>query len=163
MINLLMSPRSAGTMRRLTRAVTDAVRSVVAPAALVLDQAQQDQTPTAVADPTDLYSPEDMPAVADIERAAMQLDLACDNARRADRTKRAAKKILTKLPAGTYGQWKIFRTPSSRMTPDLAEITRIFKANGLGKVPMKPCADSLKVELLATVPADIDTLQAVAA
>jgi hypothetical protein len=38
------------------------------------------------------------------------------------------------------------------MTPDLVEITRIFKAHNLGKVPMRPCAPSLKVELLA-VPA----------
>jgi hypothetical protein len=28
----------------------------------------------------------------------------------------------------------------------LAETTRIFKANGLDPVPMKPCAPSLKVE-----------------
>ncbi|MFF2512401.1 hypothetical protein [Streptomyces sp. NPDC058086] len=41
----------------------------------------------------------------------------------------------------------MFRTPSSRQTPDLAAITAIFKANNLGPVPMKPCAPSLKVEL----------------
>jgi hypothetical protein len=135
---------------RTARRITDAIRSVVAPAALVRDQAQQ--APAVAADPADLYTDDELPPVEEIERAAMQFDLACDNARRADRTKRAAKKLLDKVPSGQFGRYRIFRTPSSRMTPDLAEITRIFKANGLGKVPMKPCADSLKVELLA-VPA----------
>jgi hypothetical protein len=145
---------------RTARRITDAVRSVVTPAALVLDQAQQDQTPTTAPDPTDLYGPDDMPAVADIERAAMQLDLACDNARRADRTKRAAKKILDKVPTGIHGRYRIFRTPSSRMTPDLAAITATYKKLGLGAVPMKACADSLKVELLAVPAADIAELVA---
>ncbi|XES00554.1 hypothetical protein HEP87_60105 [Streptomyces sp. S1D4-11] len=57
----------------------------------------------------------------------------------------------------------MFRTPSSRQTPDLAEITRIFKANNLGPVPMKPCAPSLKVELVEVVPVDVETLAGVAA
>ncbi|WP_246143618.1 hypothetical protein [Actinacidiphila oryziradicis] len=126
---------------RLFSAVSGAVRSVVAPAALVREQA-----PATAPDPTDVYAADDMPAVETIAAAAAELERSADQARRADRGKRAAKKVLDKLPAGVYGGWKVFRTPSSRSTPDLAEITRIFKANGLGKVPMRPCSPSLKVE-----------------
>lgn len=31
-----------------------------------------------------------------------------------NRGERAAKKVLDKLPVGTYGTWRVFRTPSSR-------------------------------------------------
>ncbi|MGW3200683.1 hypothetical protein ACWDBD_40190 [Streptomyces sp. NPDC001118] len=109
-------------------------------------------------DPAGLYEPDEMPETDIIEAAAKEYERATDAARRADRGKRAAKKVLDRLPAGVYGAWHVFRTPSSRQTPDLAEITRIFKAHGLGSVPMKNCAPSLKVERVAdesTVPADI--------
>ncbi|MGW6924448.1 hypothetical protein ACWGA9_24705 [Streptomyces sp. NPDC054950] len=144
MLNLLMTPRAARTVRGLLGAVSDAVRSVVAPAALVADQAE----PAVVEapDPAGLYEADEIPAVETIESAAREYERAADQARRADRGKRAAKKVLDKLPAGIYGTWRVFRTPSSRQTPDLAAITAIFKANNLGPVPMKPCAPSLKVE-----------------
>ncbi|MEU0786295.1 hypothetical protein ABZ341_32540 [Streptomyces sp. NPDC006173] len=144
MLQLLMSPRTARTARGLIGAVADAVRSVVAPASLVEQPA--DVEPVTAPDPAGLYEAEEIPAVETIEAAAREYDRAADQARRADRGKRAAKKVLDRLPAGVYGGWKVFRTPSSRQTPDLAEITRIFKQNGLGPVPMKTCAASLKVE-----------------
>lgn len=140
------------TARRIATTTRDAVRSVVTPAALVV--AQQDETPTTAPDPTDLYTADDMPAVEDIERAALGYDLASDSARSADRAKRKHKKILDRLPAGLYGSWLVSRTPSSRQVADLAEITRIFKAHGLGPVPMKTCAASLKVTR-AEVPAEV--------
>lgn len=160
MIHLLTSPSTRRNIRGLLGTVADAVRSVVAPATLV----EHTDTPAVVEapDPADTYSADEMPDTATIERAALSLDLANDNARRADRSKRAAKKVLDKLPAGVYGSFRIFRTPSSRQTPDLAEITRIFKANGLGAVPMKPCAPSLKVELVEVIPADVPVLAAAA-
>jgi hypothetical protein len=141
------------TARRIATTARDAVRCVIAPASLVADQAE---TPVVVEapEPAGLFTADELPPVADIERAALGYDLAADNARRADRAKRASRKILDRLPAdGIYGTWRVFRTPSSRQTPDLAEITRIFKANGLGPVPMKPCAPSLKVELVEVAPA----------
>ncbi|MET7651536.1 hypothetical protein [Streptomyces sp. NPDC005486] len=157
MLNLLTSPRTARTVRGLIGTIADAARSVINPAALVADQAEP---ATVEADPAGLYEPDEMPAVETIETAAREYERAADQARRADRGKRAAKKVLDKLPAGVYGTWRIFRTPSSRQTPDLAEITRIFKANGLGPVPMKECAASLKVERVE-VAAGIETLTAV--
>ncbi|WP_327319256.1 hypothetical protein [Streptomyces sp. NBC_01235] len=161
MLNLLMTPRAARTVRGLLGAVSDAVRSVVAPAALVADQAE----PAVVEapDPAGLYEPDEIPAVETIEAAAREYERAADQARRADRGKRAAKKVLDRLPAGLYGAWRVFRTPASRQTPDLAEITRIFKANNLGPVPMKPCAPSLKVEQVEVAPVDAETLAGVAA
>lgn len=150
MLNLLMSPRAARNLRGVLGTVADAVRSVVAPATLV----EQTEAPAIVEapDPAGLYEADELPAVETIESAAREYERAADLARRADRSKRASKKILDRLPAGVYGMYRVFRTPSSRQTPDLAEITRIFKANGLGPVPMKACAPSLKVELLEAAP-----------
>ncbi|MEU1444669.1 hypothetical protein [Streptomyces mirabilis] len=144
MFQLLMTPRTARTVRGLLGTVADAVRSVVAPASLA--ERQADVEPVTAPDPAGLYEADEIPAVEAIGAAAREYERAADQARRADRGKRAAKKVLDRLPSGIYGGWKVFRTPSSRQTPDLAEITRIFKANGLGPVPMKRCADSLKVE-----------------
>ncbi|MGW2617372.1 hypothetical protein [Streptomyces sp. NPDC001500] len=143
MLNLLMSPRAARTVRGLVGTVADAVRSVVAPAALA---AETEPAVVEAPDPAGLHEPDEIPAVETIEAAAREYERAADQARRADRGKRAAKKVLDKLPAGIYRTWRVFHTPSSRQTPDLAAITAIFKANNLGPVPMKPCAPSLKVE-----------------
>lgn len=155
MFQLLMSPRAARNLRGMLGTISDAVRSVVAPATLV----EQTETPTIVEapDPAGLYEADEIPAVETIETAAREYERAADQARRADRSKRASKKILDRLPAGVYGMYRVFRTPSSRQTPDLAEITRIFKANGLGPVPMKACAPSLKVELVEVLAA-VETL-----
>lgn len=155
MLHLLTSPSARRTVRGLLNTVTDAVRSVINPAALVADQAE----PAVVEapDPADTYSADEMPSITDIERAALSLDLATDNARRADRAKRAAKKILDRLPSGTYGQWVVERVTSNRQTADLDQIRAIFKANGLGAVPMKSNAPSLKVRRTEIVPADITT------
>jgi hypothetical protein len=164
-LNLLTSPRTIRTLRSVAGLLADMVRSVAAPASLVADKAEAPAAaePTEAPEPAGLYTADELPAVEDIERAALGYDLACDNARRADRSKRAAKKILDRLPAdGIYGTWRVFRTPSSRSTPDLAEITRIFKANGLGAVPMKACAASLKVELVEVAPADTEPALAAA-
>ncbi|MDW8805602.1 hypothetical protein P1P68_12620 [Streptomyces scabiei] len=159
MLNLLTSPSTRRTMRAVLNTVTDAVRSVVSPAALV--EARATETPaTVAAEPTDLYTEADMPELATIERAALSLDLANDNARRADRAKRAARKVLDRLPAGTYGTWIVERVASSRQTADLDQIRAIFKAHGLGPVPMKTNSPSLKVRRAEIVPAveDIEQL-----
>ncbi|QFZ73985.1 hypothetical protein GFH48_12675 [Streptomyces fagopyri] len=161
MLQLLMSPRTARTVRRLIGTVADAVRSVIAPAALATEQEQP--AVETVPDPADVLTADELPTVETIEAAAKEYERAADQARRADRGKRAAKKVLDKLPAGIYGGWKIFRTPSSRQTPDLAEITRIFKENGLGPVPMKACAPSLKVEAVDIAPVSVEVLATVAA
>lgn len=143
MLQLLISPRSARTVRGLIGTVADAVRSVVAPASLVEEQA--DVEPVTAPDPAGLYEADEMPDTDAIAAAAREYERAADQARRADRGKRAAKKVLDRLPSGIYGGWKVFRTPSSRQTPDLAEITATYKRLGLGPVPMKACAPSLKV------------------
>lgn len=159
MFNLLTSPRTGRTLRGLVgtliESAADAVRSLAPTDAPAKE--------TTAPDPADVLTADELPAVETIEAAAREYDRAADQARRADRGKRAAKKVLDRLPAGIYGGWKLFRTPSSRQTPDLAEITRIFKANNLGPVPMKACAASLKVERVEVVPAGVETLSGVAA
>ncbi|MFR0358612.1 hypothetical protein [Streptomyces sediminimaris] len=160
MLNLLTSPRATRTVRSLIGALVesaaDAIRSIA-------PEAPADVEPVEAPDPADIYSADEMPETATIEAAAREYERAADQARRADRGKRAARKVLDKLPAGIYGTWRIFRTPSSRQTPDLAAITATYKRLGLGPVPMKPCAPSLKVELVDTTPAGIETLAEVAA
>lgn len=130
-------------VRRFGRLIADAVRSVVNPAALV--EAKATEQPAPATAPAGLYTADEMPPVEDIARAALGYDLACDNFRRADRSKRAARKILDRLPAGTYGQWIVERVASNRQTADLDKIRAIFKQHNLGAVPMKDAAPSLKV------------------
>ncbi|NUQ96392.1 MAG: hypothetical protein HOY79_07430 [Streptomyces sp.] len=163
MLNLLMSPRSGrrtlrGILGALVETAADAVRSL-APA---------DQAPAEVAeapDPADVYDTDELPPVEQIETAAREYERVADQARRADRGKRAARKVLDRLPAGVYGTWRVFRTPSSRQTPDLAAITATYKRLGLGPVPMKPCAPSLKVERVEAITSitDVEAFASVAA
>ncbi|WP_327069286.1 hypothetical protein [Kitasatospora sp. NBC_01302] len=107
-------------------------------------------------DPTDTYTADDMPELAVIEAAAAEYERAAEQARRADRGKRAARKVLDRLPAGSYGRWLVERVSNNRQTADLQEIARIFKANGLGPVPMKQSAPSLKVKQAPAVTAPVE-------
>ncbi|WP_392668589.1 hypothetical protein [Streptomyces sp. LN785] len=129
--------------RRLFSVVSDAVRSAVSPASLKVE------APSIAPEPDGLYAAAEFPPVEDIEAAAAAFDQAAQLARAGDRGKRAAKKVLDRLPAGRYGSWLVSRVTSNRQTADLDEIRRIFKAHGLGPVPMRSSAPSLKVERLA--------------
>lgn len=103
-------------------------------------------TPVAVEpDDTEFYAEADMPAAEDIAEAARLYFRAADEARTADRAKRKAKKILDRLRAGTYSGWEITREPSGRQTVDLEAVRATYKRMGLGPVPMRSSADSLKV------------------
>ncbi|WP_405425603.1 hypothetical protein [Streptomyces erythrochromogenes] len=142
-----------GRITSAVRFTADAVRSVVAPAALVTSA----NTTAAVADttapdPADVYTDAEMPAAEDIAAAAAQYAAAADLARAGDRGKRAAKKVLARLPQGRYGLWVVQRRASSRQTVDLDAVKRLLKAHGYdGPVPMKPNAPSLVV---SKAPAD---------
>ncbi|MFH8797675.1 hypothetical protein [Streptomyces sp. NPDC017941] len=149
------------TARRAVRVVSDAVRSVVAPSALVRS-AQPDPVP----DPEGMFTAEEMPSVEDIETAAADYAAACDRARAGDRGKRKARKILDRLPAGCYGGWIVERVPSSRQTPDLDSIRATYARLGLGPVPMRTCAPSLRITEAADVvalPAGPEAASALAA
>lgn len=145
MLNLLTSPSTRRTLRGLAGTLADAVRSVVNPAALVADQAATVE-PVEAPDPADVYTEADMPELVVIERAALGYDLAADAARAADRSKRKHRKVLDRLPAGTYGRWLVRRVASSRETPDLVAIRAIFERHNLGPVPMRQVAPTLRVE-----------------
>ncbi|MFD9099325.1 hypothetical protein [Streptomyces collinus] len=110
-----------------------------------------------VAAPSGLFTADEMPPAADIEAAATNFHRAADQARAADRAKRAARKLLDRLPAGRYGAWEVERVASNRQTADLDAIRRIFREHGLGEVPMKVSAPSLKVTRAAadTLPAPV--------
>lgn len=130
--------------RRAVRTAADAVRSTLAPAALVRDRAAE-----TVPDPADVYGPDEMPAPEAIEEAVAAYAAAADAARAADRGKRRAKKVLDRLPAGVYGRWVVERVPSSRQTPDLEAIRATYARLGLGDVPMRTCAPSLRITAAA--------------
>ncbi|MFF0164027.1 hypothetical protein ACFYRY_42050 [Streptomyces sp. NPDC005263] len=132
--------------RRALRTAADAVRSTVAPASLVRSRA--DET---APNPADVFTPEEMPAPEAIEKAAADYAAACEEARAGDRGKRKARKLLDRLPAGRYGRWTVERIPSSRQTPDLDSIRATYKRLGLGDVPMRTCAPSLRVTAAAEV------------
>lgn len=160
MLHLLMTPRTVRTVRGLLGTVADAVRSVVTPAALVTDQepAEIVEAP----DPADVLHADELPELADIETAAASYDEAADQARAADRAKRKSRKLLDRLPAGAYGQWLVRRVASNRQTVDLDAVRRIFAEHGLGDVPMRDNAPSLRVERIDITAAD-ETLTEVAA
>ncbi|MFI0964621.1 hypothetical protein ACH4S8_24970 [Streptomyces sp. NPDC021080] len=171
MLNLLMSPRTArkvvGLIGAVVETAADAIRSVIAPATLVAKQdtpAAEAEAPSVVEapDPADLFTDDQLPAVEDIERAALGYDLAADSARSADRAKRKHRKLLDRLPAGTYGAWLVRRVASNRQTVDLDKVRAIFEQHGLGDVPMRDTAPSLRVERIVTVDA-AETLTAAAA
>jgi hypothetical protein len=102
------------------------------------------------AEPADVFAPADLPEVADIEAAASLYFRAADQARTADRAKRKARKILDLLPVGRHGAWEVTREPSGRETVDLDAVRKLFKQHGLGPVPMKQSAPSLKVHKAET-------------
>lgn len=126
--------------RRAFRTAADAVRSTVAPASLV--RSRTDET---APDPANVFTPDEMPAPEAIEGAAADYAAATDRARSGDRGKRKARKLLDRLPAGRYGAWTVERVPSSRQTPDLEAIRATYQRLGLGDVPMRTCAPSLRV------------------
>lgn len=137
------------TTRRIATTARDAIRCVIAPAALVADQAE---APAAVDEPAGLFTEDELPPVEDIARAALGYDLAADSARSADRAKRKHRKVLDRLPSGTYGQWLVRRVASGKQTPDLVAIRATYERLGLGQVPMRTVAPSLRVERV-----DVDT------
>jgi hypothetical protein len=133
-------PRRRATT--LSGVLLGAVRAVFAPAPVASRAAVMAPV---VAEPANLFAAGEIPAVDVIEAAAADFERAAELARRADRGKRAARKILDRLPAGRYGAWTVERVESAREVADLEAIRAVFAAHGLGPVPMKPCAPSLKV------------------
>ncbi|MFK0064206.1 hypothetical protein ACIQTN_33910 [Streptomyces werraensis] len=136
----------ASRARRAFRTAADAIRSTVAPASLVRDRAAE-----LVPDPADVFTPDEMPDVETIETTAADYLAACDQARAADRGKRKTRKMLDRLPAGVYGRFTVERTPSSRTTVDLDEVRATYARLGLGPVPMRRCAPSLRITEAAEV------------
>lgn len=132
------SVKAARIIRRLISALSDTAQRT-APGTSRTEQ------PAPVDEPTGLYATDEMPALDVIEAAAADYDRASELARRGDRGKRAAKKTLDRLPTGLYGAWLVERVPNAREVADLEAIRAIFTAHGLGAVPMKTCAPSLKV------------------
>jgi hypothetical protein len=120
------------------------------------------RAPVPTVEPTGLFAPGELPPLDDILAAAAEYNRAADQARRADRGKRAARKILDRLPVGRYGVWDVERVASGRQTADLDEIRKIFKAHGLGQIPMKPSAPSLKVKRVSVSPVEVELNELVA-
>lgn len=147
---------AGNVIRRLISALSDT-------ATRTTPETVRTAAPVPVEEPTGLFTAEEMPAVEDIEAAAADYDRATEQARRADRGKRAARKVLDRLPTGLYGAWLVERVPNAREVADLEAIRAIFEAHGLGAVPMKPCAPSLKVTRAAQERAEQDTAELLAA
>ena len=144
--------RTLGALRVLLAAAVRYAAATPAAAPAVKRQ----PTPAAIAAalaveqaPADLFTDDEMPSLVDIAAAAEKYVHAAEQARTADRAKRAAKKLLDRLPAGRYGAWDVERVDNAREVADLDAIRAIFAAHDLGEVPMKPCAPSLKVAIAA--------------
>lgn len=155
-MQLLMTSKTRSTIlgalvsRAVTR-ISDALAEFRTPVAQTATQP--------VAEPVEVFAPEELPAVADIEAAASMFFRAADQARTADRAKRKARKILDRLPAGRHGAWDIAREPSGRETVDLEAVRKLFKEHGLGPVPMRTSAPSLKVRKVELTSTAVMTVQ----
>jgi hypothetical protein len=141
--------RTIGALRLLVAAA--ARYTAIAPAPAVKQQPVPAAITTAPAverpadDPADVFTADEMPALSDITAAAEKYLQAAEQARTADRARRAARKILDRLPAGRYGAWTVERIDNAREIADLDAIRAVFAAHGLGDVPMRRVAPSLKV------------------
>ena len=153
-VNTLMN-RPAPALNRLRKGTSTArrvLRGLLAPVPAVrpatsrhMSGSVETTSAQTVPDPAGLYTADEIPPLADIEAAAEKFVTASEQARTADRVKRASRKILDRLPAGHYGLFQVERVENAREVADLEAIRAIFVANGLGEVPMKRTAPSLKV------------------
>lgn len=149
---LLMPRASRGSLRRslaqvLTRAavgISNVAAEFAAP------------KPSPAVEPAGLLAADELPPAEEIAAAASAFAKAAEQARAADRGKRAARKLLDRLPVGLYGGWSVEREPSGRQTVDLDAVRRIFKQHGLGAVPMKSAAPTLKVSRVVPAAAPLD-------
>lgn len=107
-------------------------------------QAATDAAFTPVTEPETVADPE-----VDIFAAAAALEAyytANEGEKECARDKRRAKKVVAMLAGGVYGGWLLRWKPSTRETPDLEAIAETYRKLGLGKIPMKKCADSPEIE-----------------
>ncbi|WP_322753312.1 hypothetical protein [Frankia sp. Cas3] len=158
MLPIITELRSRATEAayRLTLAAATAVLAHLDPTPPVRPLPRRDtptvpaavDVPRLVADPATVFSADELDAIdpETIAHAADEFDQAGDQARAADRTKRRARKFLDRLPAGVYGAWLVERVESPRLVADLELIRATYAAAGLGDVPMRPCAPSLRVQ-----------------
>ncbi|MEV6679481.1 hypothetical protein AB0N09_21890 [Streptomyces erythrochromogenes] len=146
------------TALQLARLATAAVTGVVEATVSAVTGGTDDRDRLAP-DPADVFNADELPTDEEISASAANYAKAADQARAAERSKRAAKKLLGRLPAGLYGgRWLVERVVSTRQTPDLDAIRATYKRHGLGEVPMKEAAASLRVTDIAPVkvPAPVD-------
>lgn len=141
------------TILRTAAAGRNHLRGLLATARTAVRNGIRNENPSstpaaAVAEPTDMFDADELPPLADIAAAAREYQRATEQTRAAERTKRAARKLLDRLPAGRYGAWQVERVGNAREVADLEAIRAIFDAYNLGKVPMKRVAPSLKVVIV---------------
>ncbi|WP_322766502.1 hypothetical protein [Frankia sp. Cr1] len=163
-VRLVVLAAAEAVLNRLEPA-TPATRPASAPTAVQVVESVAVDAPRLVVDPATVFSADELDAL-DPEIIAVscgEFDQAADEARAADRTRRRAKKILDRLPAGLYGAWLVERVESNRLVADLDAVRATYQRLGLGDVPVKACAPGLRVSRAAGVPTGIETLVAVAA
>ncbi|WP_329103265.1 hypothetical protein [Streptomyces sp. NBC_01439] len=144
--------RTALQLARIaTAAVTGTVAGVVSGTVTALTGGTDDRDRLAP-DPADVFNPDEVPTDEEISASCASYAKSADQARAAERNKRAAKKLIGRLPAGLYGgRWLVERVVSTRQSPDIDSIRATYKRLGLGPVPMKEVAASLRVTDIAPV------------
>ncbi|KLL11894.1 hypothetical protein FrCorBMG51_08540 [Protofrankia coriariae] len=155
-MRLTVRQRLAHQARRVALTAATRVLDLVAPAEVA--PALPAAVPAAVEPkPTipALFAPGELPDVEVIDAAAVAFDRAADLARIADRGKRKARRLLDRLPDGVYGRVTVERVPSAKTTPDMEQIRADYARAGLGDVPMKPVAPTLKVTVAPAAPVEL--------
>lgn len=100
-----------------------------------------------------LFTPGEMPTVADIEAHGDVHQAAADAKRAGGRGIYRAEKLLSRLPDGVYGRVTVAREESNRLVADLDAIAAILREHGLGEIPMRRCAPTLRITVAHAVAA----------
>ncbi|MFC9342886.1 hypothetical protein ACFT0G_06175 [Streptomyces sp. NPDC057020] len=119
-------------LRRLGRSFADLLRPS-APAETVIDGPTGD----------------DIPAVDQIEAAAERHEEAREQYNDASRTKRAARRVLDRVPTGIYGPWAVSWVQPTRRDWDRDAIADFYQRHG-EEIPTKLAAPMLKLTRVVT-------------
>lgn len=102
---------------------------------------------------------DDVPTVAEVEKAAEAHEDARTTYNEGARGKRAARKVLDRAVSGIYGSWVVSWVQPNRREWDRAAIEKVFADLGR-EIPTKPAAPQLKLMTLTEAPAElVDQLQ----
>lgn len=125
-------------LRRLGRSIADRFRSADPTAEAVVSGPESD----------------DVPTVEEIANAAERHETGRETYNEGARIKRAARRILDRVPSGVYGAWSVTWVQSSRREWDREAIAAFYAQHG-EEIPTRPAPPQLKLTRVVVEPVDV--------